>query len=184
MRSTSPAASNLATPYESAGPACVVPAWPRSARHRSCRGALGGSHRGPSLHPLPRRDRPRRPRRRRRLLGTELERLAAAGADVAPLAAKHATHRPPHAPGTECDAAHEHRRRHLRRGPRLGLRRVGLLGPRFTMESNFYTDVFAPASIGIVVPTPITAPAAPRVHRRTRPRRRSAGDVGRADHRR
>lgn len=85
-------------------------------------------------------------------LHAELERLAAAGANVALLAAN-----TPHVvfPRLQarsalplisivevtCAAARV-----------SGLQRVGLLGPRFTMERNFYTDVFAPAGIDIVVP--------------------------------
>jgi len=34
----------------------------------------------------------------------------------------------------------------------LGLRRLGLLGTRFTMESRFYPDTFAEKQLGIVVP--------------------------------
>jgi aspartate racemase len=36
---------------------------------------------------------------------------------------------------------------------RLGLRRVGLFGTRFTMQGRFYPDVFSPAGIAIVTPT-------------------------------
>jgi aspartate racemase len=35
-----------------------------------------------------------------------------------------------------------------------GLRRVGLLGTRFTMESGIYHQVFAEASIAVVIPEP------------------------------
>jgi len=34
----------------------------------------------------------------------------------------------------------------------LGLKRVGLLGTRFTMQGRFYPDVFSRAGIGLVVP--------------------------------
>jgi len=36
----------------------------------------------------------------------------------------------------------------------LGLRRVGLFGTRFTMQGRFYPDVFAPAGIALVTPSP------------------------------
>lgn len=36
----------------------------------------------------------------------------------------------------------------------LGLRRVGLLGTRFTMEGRFYMDVFRKAGIALVAPDP------------------------------
>jgi aspartate racemase len=36
----------------------------------------------------------------------------------------------------------------------VGLKRVGLLGTRFTMQARFYTDVLANAAIDTVVPTP------------------------------
>jgi aspartate racemase len=35
-----------------------------------------------------------------------------------------------------------------------GLRRVGLIGTRFTMQARFYPDVFARAGIQVVVPAP------------------------------
>jgi aspartate racemase len=37
---------------------------------------------------------------------------------------------------------------------RLGLRKVGLFGTRFTMQGRFYADVFSPAGIAIVTPAP------------------------------
>jgi aspartate racemase len=37
---------------------------------------------------------------------------------------------------------------------RMGLRRVGLLGTRFTMEGQFYPDVFSRAGILVVPPQP------------------------------
>ena len=37
---------------------------------------------------------------------------------------------------------------------RLGLRRIGLFGTRFTMQGRFYPDVFAPAGITILRPPP------------------------------
>jgi aspartate racemase len=36
----------------------------------------------------------------------------------------------------------------------LGLKRLGLLGTRFTMQGRFFLDVFARADIALVVPTP------------------------------
>lgn len=36
----------------------------------------------------------------------------------------------------------------------LGLRSLALLGARFTMQSRFYADVFAPVDIALVTPTP------------------------------
>ncbi len=41
-----------------------------------------------------------------------------------------------------------------RAAQRLGLRRVGLFGTRFTMESRFYPDDFEPAGITLVLPEP------------------------------
>ena len=37
---------------------------------------------------------------------------------------------------------------------RLGLRKVGLLGTRFTMEGRFYPDVFARRGLAVVPPSP------------------------------
>jgi aspartate racemase len=94
-------------------------------------------------------------------LTAEVDRLAAAGADIALLAAN-----TPHVVFPQLQ----------RRSPLplisivdatcsaatgAGLRRLGLLGPRFTMEARFYPDVFAAAGIDIVVPDP--APRA-RLH--------------------
>lgn len=36
----------------------------------------------------------------------------------------------------------------------LGLRRVGLVGTRFTMQSAFYADVFGPRGVSVVAPLP------------------------------
>jgi aspartate racemase len=36
----------------------------------------------------------------------------------------------------------------------LGLKRVGLLGTRFTMQGRFYPDVFSPRGVAVVVPGP------------------------------
>ena len=36
----------------------------------------------------------------------------------------------------------------------LGLKRLGLFGTRFTMQGNFYPDVFSEAEIALVVPQP------------------------------
>jgi len=85
-------------------------------------------------------------------LATEIERLARAGADFGALASN-----TPHLVFDElrrrspiplisiiestCDAAQK-----------LGLKRVGLFGTRFTMQARFYFDVFAKAGITIVVP--------------------------------
>jgi aspartate racemase len=85
---------------------------------------------------------------------TEIERLARAGADVALLASN-----TPHIVFDDlarqspvpllsiveaaCDAA---------RG--LGLRRVGLIGTRFTMQGGFYRKVFERQSITVCVPAP------------------------------
>ena len=87
-------------------------------------------------------------------LGAEIERLARAGADFAALASN-----TPHvvfddlrrrAPiplvsivDATCEAA---------RG--MGLRRLGLLGTRFTMEGRFYPDVFSRAGMALVPPPP------------------------------
>src|SRR6185369_2695195 len=37
---------------------------------------------------------------------------------------------------------------------RLGLKRVGLFGTRFTMQAGFYTATFAEGGIAVVVPEP------------------------------
>jgi len=85
-------------------------------------------------------------------LVTELRRLAAGGADLAVLAAN-----TPHivfddltsesplplvsiVVATCCEVS------------ALGLKRVGLLGTRFTMEGHFYSDVFSKRGIDVVVP--------------------------------
>lgn len=85
-------------------------------------------------------------------LAGEIERLARAGADFGALASN-----TPHLVFDElrrrspiplisivestCDAAQK-----------LGLKRVGLFGTRFTMQARFYSDVLAKARITIVVP--------------------------------
>ncbi len=85
-------------------------------------------------------------------LAGEIERLAHAGADFGALASN-----TPHLVFDElrrrspiplisivestCDAAQK-----------LGLKRVGLFGTRFTMQARFYFDVFAKAGITIVAP--------------------------------
>ena len=85
-------------------------------------------------------------------LATELERLARAGATFAALASN-----TPHIVFDElrrrspvplvsiveatCDAA-----------AAMGLRRVGILGTRFTMEGRFYPDVFARTGAAVVTP--------------------------------
>jgi aspartate racemase len=96
-------------------------------------------------------------------LAAEIERLARAGADFAALASN-----TPHVVFDDlrrrspipllsivdatCEAAKE-----------LGLRRLGLLGTRFTMEGRFYPDVFSRAGIALVSPPP---DALARVHAR------------------
>lgn len=37
---------------------------------------------------------------------------------------------------------------------RLGLKKVGLIGTKFTMKNSFYSDAFAPSGIEIIVPRP------------------------------
>jgi aspartate racemase len=89
----------------------------------------------------------------RAYLSVELERLKASGADVALLAAN-----TPHVVFDElardspiplisivratCDRAQA-----------LGLKRLGLLGTRFTMSGGFFERVFAPSGIQIAIPT-------------------------------
>lgn len=86
-------------------------------------------------------------------LANEIERLAAAGADFAALAAN-----TPHLVFDElqkrspiplisiieatCDEAGS-----------MGFKRVALFGTRFTMQATFYPDVFTKAGIALVVPT-------------------------------
>ena len=85
-------------------------------------------------------------------LAAEIERLARAGADFGALASN-----TPHIVFDElrrrspiplisivestCDAAQK-----------LGLKRVGLFGTRFTMQGRFYADVFSKAGITLIVP--------------------------------
>lgn len=85
-------------------------------------------------------------------LSAEIRKLAAAGADFAILAAN-----TPHVVfdalestspiplisivETACQAARTQ-----------GLKRLGLLGTRFTMQGHFYSDVFLPAGIELVIP--------------------------------
>src|SRR5882762_8134686 len=85
-------------------------------------------------------------------LAAEIERLARAGADFGALASN-----TPHLVFDElrrrstiplisivestCDAVQK-----------LGLKRVGLFGTRFTMQARFYFDVFAKAGMTIIVP--------------------------------
>lgn len=89
-----------------------------------------------------------------RFLLDEIERLAGAGADFALIAAN--------TPHVVFDR--------LRQGASLplisiveaacraagerGLKRLALLGTRFTMQGRFYADVFGPAGIDLLVPTP------------------------------
>jgi aspartate racemase len=88
------------------------------------------------------------------LLVTEVQRLARAGADFGLLAAN-----APHMVFDEiqrrspiplisivqatCDEART-----------LGLKKLGLLGARFTMQGRFYPEVFSKASIALVLPSP------------------------------
>ena len=87
-------------------------------------------------------------------LGAEVQRLARAGADFGVLSAN-----TPHLVFDEvqrrspiplisiveatCAAAKD-----------MGLRKVGLLGTRFTMQARFFPDVFARAGVALVVPEP------------------------------
>lgn len=86
------------------------------------------------------------------LMVAELERLARAGAGIALLAANS-----PHV------VFEEVRRRSplplvsiveatAHAATRLGLKRLGLFGTRYTMEGHFYQDVFTRAGMAIVVP--------------------------------
>ncbi len=89
-----------------------------------------------------------------RILLEEIERLARAGADFALIAAN-----TPHVvygrvrQGASLplisivEAA-------CRAAKGQGLKRLALLGTRFTMQGRFYPDVFAPAGIELIVPTP------------------------------
>lgn len=87
-------------------------------------------------------------------LAAELERLARAGADLAALASN-----TPHVVFDEL----------VRRSPiplvsiveaacsaatAMGVRRLGLLGTRFTMEGRFYPEVFSRAGLTLVAPPP------------------------------
>ncbi len=87
-------------------------------------------------------------------LAAEIERLARAGADFGALAAN--------TPHVVFDAL---RRRSpiplvsiveatCRAAEARGLRRVGLLGTRFTMQGRFYPEVFDKAGIALVAPAP------------------------------
>jgi aspartate racemase len=85
-------------------------------------------------------------------LGRELERLADAGATIALLASN-----TPHIVFDELRAKSpiplisivEETAREARR---LGLKRLGLFGTRFTMEARFYPDVFARDGIAVIAP--------------------------------
>jgi aspartate racemase len=83
---------------------------------------------------------------------TELERLARAGAGIAALAANsphivfdQVQRRSPLPLVSIVDATRDE-------AVRLGLKRVGLFGTRFTMQGHFYQDVFDRAGLTVVVP--------------------------------
>jgi aspartate racemase len=88
------------------------------------------------------------------MLSDEIKKLADAGAQLGALASN-----TPHAVFDELskaspiplvsivDAA-------CGRAKELGLKRLGLLGTRFTMQGKFYTDVFSADGMDLVIPTP------------------------------
>ena len=85
-------------------------------------------------------------------LGRELERLADAGATIALLASN-----TPHIVFDELRARSPIPlisivEETAREAKRLGLKRLGLFGTRFTMEASFYPDVFARDAIAVIPP--------------------------------
>lgn len=87
-----------------------------------------------------------------RFLSAEIRKLAAAGADLALLASN-----TPHLVFDELESSSPIPlisivRSTCEAAKALGLKTVGLIGTRFTMQGKFYPDVFAKAGITVVVP--------------------------------
>jgi hypothetical protein len=136
----------------------VLPAQRLGLPHSSTRRRVPvDRHRQHRHDPAARRHRTRRPRQRRRLPHRRTPPARRRRRRHRAARRQHAPRRLPATPATKPASTDQHRRRHLFGCRGAGLRRLGLLGPRFTTDARYYPDVFAAAGIDIFVPE-----AAPR----------------------